>query len=736
MDTDEDEMAVFEPVLARLDLDLLPKFALSTRLYIEHAVLIGSMEPDLVLPTLTCDVVTPPLSGSYHVVFPLRFSDGARWIIKVPARGHGDQWGAISARSLVAEARTMQLIKRKTTIPIPKVYAFDASLDNEIRVPYIIMEYIDGISLFKTWFDRTISDAALERCRRTILEELAFAMVQLNDFAFDRCGSLEFDEKGDVMGVGHFAVSTKSGHLKPSGLSQSPLNGLGVMEEVVPFADPKTYLRHQVDSRQPPGTNFYKGKEMNKYYRGVYKLIRLFVDWIPLVPHEQELNFVLKFPDFNPQNVLVTSEGRLCGLIDWDGVISKPRYLGCEGYPHWLTRDWDSFIYTYDPEIDKAEQRENSPEELAHYRALYRQYMQRALSQKYRSDQSTFATADSIIEPEVQFSASLTHNSLLIQHLAIAANNDDLTITHLFTIFEKIREATGSDWDNETDLTQPDDSCTMGNSFGVGDDKIISSDEDGDSICTSEATTDLELSEPMFAETTGQAYNDQIDFPNSAIVCSSDGFTHGRTNFKYDISAMKTNESNLWRSMSLGTNMLDLATSSLGLLVDVFRAQNLNAQKISHRLFLALNPGSMKMLDKSKDYLTMLMKTAASKIDFENQNASASLGAVNQRFPEEKELYDKSLKPEAQTPENSLKQVETPIQPIKETTKSLVPTDDHNQVSDEDIEDEPATPPKYDMDTYTGQGFDFWEVTHALADDALDDDRMQRLKEGFMALLA
>lgn len=37
---------------------------------------------------------------------------------------------------------------------------------------------------------------------------------------------------------------------------------------------------------------------------------------------------------------------------------------------------------------------------------------------------------------------------------------------------------------------------------------------------------------------------------------------------------------------------------------------------------------------------------------------------------------------------------------------------------------------------YEDVGFSFWEVTHALADGVLDADRMLRLKNGFLALLA
>lgn len=35
---------------------------------------------------------------------------------------------------------------------------------------------------------------------------------------------------------------------------------------------------------------------------------------------------------------------------------------------------------------------------------------------------------------------------------------------------------------------------------------------------------------------------------------------------------------------------------------------------------------------------------------------------------------------------------------------------------------------------YEGVGFSLWEVAHALADGVLDEDRMRRVKSGFLAL--
>lgn len=92
----------------------------------------------------------------------------------------------------------MQLLKRKTRIPLPEVYSFDASLDNEIKCPSILMEYSDGKSMKDIWFDQSVPMEVLDERRIRSLQDVASAMVQLNRFQFDWAGRIEFDADGQL----------------------------------------------------------------------------------------------------------------------------------------------------------------------------------------------------------------------------------------------------------------------------------------------------------------------------------------------------------------------------------------------------------------------------------------------------------------------------------------------------------------------------------------------------------
>lgn len=696
-DNDDDEIAIFRPVLAKIDLDFLPSFALAIRRRIELA---KSKGQDIVPPTIKCNAIAPILTGSDHIVFPLGFSDGPRWVLKVPARGCISHWCEVSARSLAAEARTMHLLKRKTTIPLPEVYAFGSSLDNELRVPFILMEFIDGVALHKVWFNRAVSESSLEQIRRTALEELAFAMVQLNDFAYNQCGSLEFDQKGDVVGIGPFADLSPSKPYEPSELNQSILDELGIMCQSGPFQNPREYLLYDVDYRQPPGTNLCRGELMDRYDHGAYKLLRIFIDWVPFTPHKEGLDFVLMFPEFSPQNILVTEEGHLRGLIDWDSVITMPRCLGCETYPSWLTRDWDSITYRYNPTVEKNEQRENSPEELAHYRTLYDQFMHSALAEKHRSDHSNHSASDSTTESKIQISTSLTRNSLLIQNLAIAAGSAAFCDSILLKIFEKIKEITAPKWDTES-------------SFAEVDDMEIKDSEKAE-----------ELVDVMMAQTASQ-----VD--RFVIVL--------RSSFSSEISYqsnvfMRAIANKFIQCQSVIANLLKWTIPSLGFLIDFLHAQN------HHRSDPSQTPLDSLDQNEEQNGTESLPTKSKNTIDFKDTFGKQDATASKKDVPVlsgNNELENESTTSKVHSSNIPSKQTETASQSKKETTNpTTITTDDQSGNFDQETADEPESISKAELDALTDQGFEYYEVIKALANDALDEDRMQRLKEGFIALLA
>lgn len=135
-------------------------------------------------------------------------------------------------------------------------------------------------------------------------------------------------------------------------------------------------------------------------------LLRQLNSWVP-DPSTMDL-FVLAHPDFDIQNFVVSEEGELRGVIDWDRVVAVPRTLGNESCLGWLTRDWDPAMYGYQESMEHGVEPEgaweNSPKSFAYYRGIYDGIMA-----KYRMERR---------ESEANF----CRMSLITENLAIAVD--------------------------------------------------------------------------------------------------------------------------------------------------------------------------------------------------------------------------------------------------------------------------------------------------------------------------
>ena len=440
----EDRLKEMAPVLDSINVNAIPAYASRIRQQHQYANC-----HECSSDTIDCAVLLPPLCGSYHVLFQLEFTDGLRWIIKFPATGYRGRYDAMSARALKSEALTMRLLKRDTTIPIPEVYSFDATIDNELNCPHILMEFIRGIKVSEGWFNSSSPLVSIEQFRTNVLKDVAGAIVQLNNFVYNQSGSLIFDDDGNVTGTG------------PAKVVDGPAWAQSVREdqsidsaffENGPFDDPRSCFlsaleRHAGPNMSLPDPEWDLGSEV---------LLKLFISWVPFEKNAKDPGFVLKHPDLDTQNILVSEEGHLCGIIDWDGVAAVPRYIGCEQYPLWLIRDWNPFLYNYNgPDPDCPQ---HSPEEFAYYRSIYAGFMDLCLAKEESKSNIKVQQGIASAEPCCATLSRFTRGSCLVHSLELATMHPDFKTYIVDRFFDLIEEITTSEYDKSSlgDDTQND----------------------------------------------------------------------------------------------------------------------------------------------------------------------------------------------------------------------------------------------------------------------------------------
>ncbi|KAI1774227.1 hypothetical protein F4818DRAFT_419284 [Hypoxylon cercidicola] len=387
-DQDSEDDDAFAAVLSTIDMTQLPQLSKSVRHKIDPQY--DGEEP----------VVGDSIHGSYHILFPLFFSGDVCWLVKIPANGTEEKWDDLSANALIAEANTMRLLKRDTTIPLPEVFDFSSTTDNSLRCPYIMMSFVTGKSLYDVWFSHRLHNDSVENVlmhRKKALTGIANAMAQLEKFAFDQGGSIIFDAAGNPSEIGPARSVDQRAMLDRWFIDHDPSEDTIYVENPV-LNYPNTYYLFPL----------YLHLEKHIFPRGVCKLLRQLISWIP--EPECERPFVLAHSDFDIQNFIVADDGELLAIIDWDGIAAVPRSVGNERYPGWLTRDWDPAMYAFDASMNEGVEPEgvweDSPAELARCRALYRSLMKRIQEERGSSSD-----------------VDVTRMSLIAENLAIAAHD-------------------------------------------------------------------------------------------------------------------------------------------------------------------------------------------------------------------------------------------------------------------------------------------------------------------------
>lgn len=97
--------------------------------------------------SLTCAVdKTKFTNGACNVVVALAFSDTTQWVARIQLPWNEDADDTSISTSVLREISTMELIRSKTTIPVPRVVGYDASA-KDIGYRYILMEPLPGQAL-------------------------------------------------------------------------------------------------------------------------------------------------------------------------------------------------------------------------------------------------------------------------------------------------------------------------------------------------------------------------------------------------------------------------------------------------------------------------------------------------------------------------------------------------------------------------------------------------------------
>ncbi|KAH8193683.1 hypothetical protein TruAng_012153 [Truncatella angustata] len=88
------------------------------------------------LPCIPLNNIT---NGLHNLVRLLEFSNQTRWIARISL-----DTSAANSTKLRGELDVMQLVRDRSGLPVPRVFAYEVNENNPVGVPFILMEFIPG----------------------------------------------------------------------------------------------------------------------------------------------------------------------------------------------------------------------------------------------------------------------------------------------------------------------------------------------------------------------------------------------------------------------------------------------------------------------------------------------------------------------------------------------------------------------------------------------------------------
>ena len=322
------------------------------------------------LREVLCTVDKQPKLGAFNAVFTIEFEDGVRWIARVPGRGLTD-FGPLHAERMASDSRIKNFIRSKTAIPIPEVFTVVTTAENPVRVPYSLEAFAEGTKVLDIWDDLS------EDHRLLILRNLARTIAPLATMNFEKIGTPQIDETGNIVGMGPLIVEDNDLHEF-------------FCEERVWF---KTVTAGPFDTTYDKIVNEVgplkaRGGKLSPFRQAMDSIHQVAISSLP--KHFDSRGFFLHHPDFDCQNIFVDEAGDITAIIDWDGVATTSPVLGAAQFPLWLMLDWVPPHYDYGRDGTDGD---DSPEQLFRYRQEY--------AAAFRAAQSAFTPEDTLFSPIV-----------------------------------------------------------------------------------------------------------------------------------------------------------------------------------------------------------------------------------------------------------------------------------------------------------------------------------------------
>lgn len=259
-----------------------------------------------------CTMDPQTTMGGRNLVRIIKFDNNTRWIARLRITTSDAIANGAFALTLQEEVDCMQLVKERTSIPVPTVFGYIANPQNDIGASFMLIECLIG----NTAISLECEEPMTSQQRTAFYAEMARIQTEMSSLTFPKIGTV---------------IRLHSGTY-----DIGPLPGLGG-----PFDTATEYLEAWAESAKFPnledvrvscngaaGGKIVDNKEVEEKISKLEASILTFPSRLKKlaanIPLRNDGPFPLIHSDFASWNVLVDDDYNVVGVIDWEYSHTGP----------------------------------------------------------------------------------------------------------------------------------------------------------------------------------------------------------------------------------------------------------------------------------------------------------------------------------------------------------------------------------------------------------------------------
>ena len=248
--------------------------------------------------------------GAFNKLYLVDTNNG-RWLMRValPVDPY---------RKTASEVSTMRFVQKNTSIPIPAIFGHEASNNNVLQFEWILMEYMPGIVLERSWRRMSLSN------KEALVKKLAQFQSEL------------FSDTARFQTVGNLGQASPESYEIGSMVSMTFFWGGRGARDINrgPFRNSYQWLSARLNLVLEEQDNILANSDDEDEIddaQAAKILAGRLIALLPSIFRPDEVETTILFhDDLHEQNILVDESGSITAVLDWECVSFLPLWMACQ----------------------------------------------------------------------------------------------------------------------------------------------------------------------------------------------------------------------------------------------------------------------------------------------------------------------------------------------------------------------------------------------------------------------